>query len=523
MSSSNASVAAPGRQLPTIPTLSDGDSLSGAVGRLATVFNLRRPEALRAAGWFQALPAHRIHLPRLDIDDLGTFAPVLAANLGLTLAQLNRLRLADPAPARGAWVHRAATPVCPVCLIERPGAHQLIWRHALVPVCLRHEVTLVSHCPRCDRVPYLPDPIEPRPYTRPGRSDAPLCRCGATATGLLAAQRPARPAEVRAAQTMAAVLLPNTGPAQPQHAERVRRVLVAQLQLNPALTDLLSDPAQSDLARRAAMSRGRRVHAPLGATATAELLPQVIEAVRSHVHRDAVLAPRPIPRSTTPSVWPASVATRPYLLTGQRWAELLPAIERPASFQARHLPPLLPLSRIAPDVADLLADAHHAYRNGEHTRAPLGLTAMRRALSVLVASCLWHQSLAASARQLDARSATADLGAIRDGAVRLDRQDDLTAALAATVHSLLEAPRIDYAARRLSIPPPVGWLAQMEDHGIPAGTATAWYLEHHACVDPGRHGWPPHRCLNALGEYDLDDLAATAAATGLNDLRGSGV
>jgi len=141
---------------------------------------------------------------------------------------------------------------------------------------------------------------------------------------------------------------------------------------------------------------------------------------------------------------------------------------------------------------------------------------MRRALSVLVAACLWNQSLSASARQLDvAGSGGQVLAAIRDGAVRLDRCAELTAAITHTAKRLMDAPRIDYAARKAALPPSDAWLEAMGEQGIGATTATAWYLEHYACVDPGRHGWTAHECWKALTDHNLVDLAGAAARAGI--------
>lgn len=510
MSTSRASARS--RQLASLPAIHDGDSLSGAVGRLATLYRLGRPEILAALRW--PVPPHGAlaHLPRLDIEDLGSATSAIASSLGISSQRLDRMRLPDPAPPREAWIYRGASPVCPQCLLERPGAHQLLWRHALVPICLRHERTLVSHCPRCDRTPYSPDPLFPWPQSRPGEMHTVMCPCGATAQDLRTAQCPARSQEVKAARAVASLALYRRGSTSGVHIEQLRRAMIATLRSPRAEVVRLSRRGEEDVARYAAR-RNRGISPPAGSAAVTELLPRVLAALRDTAHAQAMASrPPEIPGSVA---WGSSGRLL-YSVRDQKWPELLPAVERAPSFEPRHLPTLLPLALIAPEVADLLADLHHAYRGGAHNLAPLSVSAMRRALSVLIAACLWRQSLAAVARQLDvAGRATPELAAIRDGAVRLDRCGELTAAIKDTAERVTAAPRIDYATRRATVPPPEAWLEAMGEQGIGSATATAWYLEHYACVDPGRHGWTTHECWLALTDHNLTGLADAAARAGL--------
>lgn len=501
-------IARPTR-LATVPTIHEGDSLSGVVGRIATLYRLRRPQALTALGW-PSLPGHtQSHLPRLDFDDLGAGAAAIARSLELSESHFVQLQLPGPASARGAWIYRGATPVCPQCLVERPGAHQLLWRHALVAVCLRHERTLVSHCPQCDRTPYRPDPPDPWPHHRSGQARMVACACGATAADLARLQRTARPEEVDAARKVARLALERREDEASGHIERVRRAMIATLRSPNGGGARHSVRAENDLARYAGR-RTRGISPPLGSTGVAELLPAVLAAIPDTTPVQTE-GGRP---ASGHGPDPGSVGAL-YLVRGQQWPDLLPAVARPNSFKAQHLPALLPLDVIAPEVADLLADLHHAYRGGDHTQAPLGVSAMRRALSVLIAACLWRQSLAAAGRQLAvAGRAAPELAAIRDGAVRLDRCTELTAAIADTASRLMAAPRVDYAARKATLPPPEPWLEAMTKHGIGRATATAWYLEHYACVEPGRYGWSPHACWQALTDHSLTELAAAAARAG---------
>lgn len=509
---SAARVLVTSTRLATVPTIHEGDSLSGVVGRLATLYRLRRPEALAALGWPSPPGPAQAHLPRLDIDDLSAGAAAIAHSLELSDSDFVQLQLPGRASARGAWIYRGATPVCPPCLVERPGAHQLLWRHALVAVCLRHERTLISHCPHCDRTPYRPDPPDPWPHHRSGEAWMVACACGATAADLARLQRAARPGEVDAARNVARLALERSGDVTSGHIERVRRAMIATLRSPSGRGARLSVRAENDLARYAAR-RTRGISPALGSAGIAELLPAVLAAIPDTPAQSE--ASRSASGLGTDA---GSVGRALYLVRSQQWPDLLPAVARPNSFKAQHLPALLPLELIAPEVADLLSDLHHAYRGGDHTLAPLGVTAMRRALSVLIAACLWRQSLAAAGRQLAvAGRATPELAAIRDGAVRLDRCTDLTAAIAETAKRLMAAPRVDYADRKATLPLSEPWLEAMGEQGIGRATATAWYLEHYACVEPGRYGWSPHACWQALTDHSLTGLAAAAARAGLEN------
>jgi hypothetical protein len=55
--------------------------------------------------------------------------------------------------------------VCPACMFETPYLRE-VWDHALLPTCLRHKVTLETHCPNCHEII----------HRRPGNIKA--CICG---------------------------------------------------------------------------------------------------------------------------------------------------------------------------------------------------------------------------------------------------------------------------------------------------------------------------------------------------------
>lgn len=45
---------------------------------------------------------------------------------------------------------------CPDCMLERPGVHEMMWRHSWLHICLQHSRVLATTCSACGEQPRIP-------------------------------------------------------------------------------------------------------------------------------------------------------------------------------------------------------------------------------------------------------------------------------------------------------------------------------------------------------------------------------
>ena len=512
----------------SIPRLMPGDSLSGYVGRMASLHGLSRRDALLSLGWPERPGnlAPYIDLLAPDANVSRRFHAVTGLDPALlrdmTLERydgfaidLTRLR-ADaqheslPEAFRRSWrEHRwtllGASPVCPGCLLERPGAHQILWRVGMLPGCLSHGQTLVSHCPRCDQPPFRPDPDQPSPWAEPGDTTVVACGCGAP-MGMLADSQ--EPLDERAQEACRAVngwlhapqqTLPLVRDCQSWLQTLVVGMSNGQFVPGPAMTQ----SARADLLMLAPRPRGRsraRTHLAPGSSLTAALLPAAVRLVPKspqHVKRHGtghrlMQTARMLEacEEVDANVGSIRVHVRPSI-ERRRWRDYVPEVTRPPDFRAEHLPQLIPLPLFTAYCSDLLDDAvRAATAHGGKISLSTALTPLRATVSLGVACALWQQSLKTGASQLDgARRAPTVMRFVMDGLLILDTVTDFHDAIRNVCDDLLATPRIDYSWRRLHLPPSRDWLQRMSLRGVPEGPATLWLISDYACADPLGYGW----------------------------------
>lgn len=141
----------------TVP-LGAGESLPGWLMRVGLRYQLTPMQLLRElrvlhrpTGYDRVLERLRPHTGHIaahlgvPADDLLAAAPTgaLEAALARHLVYYRHTR-ARPAGSR----------YCPACLAEPDPRWRTDWANPLLPLCLRHDIHLPSHCPGCAQVPW---------------------------------------------------------------------------------------------------------------------------------------------------------------------------------------------------------------------------------------------------------------------------------------------------------------------------------------------------------------------------------
>lgn len=165
--------ATSGQEWASVPTLESGDSWSSIHGRLMAIYGLSRTAVASALGWERPKNTNRIQSTSTDLapawpqlvsnaeallgygkDEVrGLFLinhPLLSGVRELMDVQLEGKTGVSKThlmrPLQQLWIHARASPACPHCMLERPGAQRLEWRFALFPYCLSHEAKLICQC-----------------------------------------------------------------------------------------------------------------------------------------------------------------------------------------------------------------------------------------------------------------------------------------------------------------------------------------------------------------------------------------
>ncbi len=492
--------------LPSLPIAHQGDSLSGYVQRLSAIHCMEtRTEAVDQLGLMR--PRSGRSSDTMFLDLVAPSGDRLRALCEATSLQEDQVRCMvleryddswfSLAPYRGiksadefrrthrkywrtlSWIRTQNSPFCVSCLQERPLAHQIIWRIALLPLCLEHQSVLHFGC-GCGKA--TPSWLKGKAY--PPGLENPICLCGATVGDVAGAAPSASARELDAGQQVADWLESYAQDRNPRSAELLdstrqltQALLVADKQGRHGLTLSHSrHPLPADVARQlpwaVALSKGEGV---------ASCPPTIIDLMRRVTARQpekrgpAIHAEAEVSYSCHSSV----TANR------RNWRSYTPAMSRPAGFLPQHMPALFPLSQFSGALSDVLWDGARAFETDHPSQWRTTLLGLRRMAAVTAAAGLWQVNLSHAVRLVGASTVVRQVivGA-NSSLFELGRLNEYWVALRDATSAVTNGPWVDYQLRREFI---LGSgnevLAELQAKGMCRADAGTWLVEEYACCE----------------------------------------